>query len=50
MAVILKKQRLVLRFEETVPLTETYGIAGSDELSLSVYSGDLVMIRLARLE
>jgi phospholipid/cholesterol/gamma-HCH transport system ATP-binding protein len=50
MAVILKKQRVVLRFEETVLMTETYGTAGSDELSLSIYSGDLVLIRLARLE
>jgi phospholipid/cholesterol/gamma-HCH transport system ATP-binding protein len=50
MAVILKKQRVVLRFEETVLMTETYGSAESDEPSLSVYSGDLVLIRLARLE
>jgi phospholipid/cholesterol/gamma-HCH transport system ATP-binding protein len=50
MAVILKKQRVVLRFEETVLMTETYGSAESDEPSLSVYSGELVLIRLARLE
>ena len=50
MAVILKKQRVVLRFEETVLMTETYGTVGSDKLSLSIYSGDLVLIRLARLE
>jgi phospholipid/cholesterol/gamma-HCH transport system ATP-binding protein len=50
MAVILKKQRVVLRFKETVLKTETYGNAESDELSLSVYSGDLVLIRLTRLE
>ena len=50
MAVILKKQRVVLRFEETALMTETYGTTGSDELNLRVYSGDLVLIRLARLE
>ena len=50
MAVILKKQRVVLRFEETVLMTEIDGSAESDELSLSVYSGELVLIRLARLE
>jgi phospholipid/cholesterol/gamma-HCH transport system ATP-binding protein len=50
MAVILKKQRVVLRFEETALMTETDGSAEPDELSLSVYSGELVLIRLARLE
>ena len=50
MAVILKKQRVVLRFKETALMTETDGTAESDELSLSVYSGELVLIRLARLE
>ena len=50
MAVILEKQRVVLRFEETVLMTETDGTAESDELSLSVCGGDLVLIRLARLE
>ncbi|MGD9042369.1 MAG: hypothetical protein PVG06_01590 [Desulfobacterales bacterium] len=50
MAVILKKQRVVLRFEETALMSETYGTVGSDKLSLSIYSGDLVLIRLARLE
>jgi phospholipid/cholesterol/gamma-HCH transport system ATP-binding protein len=50
MAVIFEKQRILLRFEDTVLMTETYGIAESDELSLSVCSGDLVLIRLARLE
>jgi phospholipid/cholesterol/gamma-HCH transport system ATP-binding protein len=48
MRVIFKKQRVVLRFEETVLMTD--GTAESDKLSLSVYSGDLVLIRLARLE
>ena len=50
MAVILKKQRVVLRFQKPVLMPETYGTAGSDELSMSIYSGDLVLIRLARLE
>lgn len=50
MAVIINRQRVVLRLEETVVTTESYGTAESDELSLSIYSGDLVLIRLARLE
>jgi phospholipid/cholesterol/gamma-HCH transport system ATP-binding protein len=50
MAVTLKKQRVVLRFEETALMTETDGTTESDELSLSVYSGELVLIRLAQLE
>ena len=50
MAVILEKQRVVLRFEDTVLMTETYGSAESNELSLSVCSGELVLIRIARLE
>lgn len=50
MAMILEKQRVVLRFEKALLMTETYGTARSDELSLSVYSGELVLIRLARLE
>ena len=50
MAVMIKKQRVVLRFEETVMMTETYGTAESDAISLGIYSGDLVLIRLARLE
>jgi len=50
MAVILRKQRIVLRFEGTALMTKTYGIAEPNQLSLSVYSGDLVLIRLARLQ
>ena len=50
MAVILEKQRVVLRFEDTVLMTENYGVAESDKLNLSVCSGDLVLMRLARLE
>ena len=50
MAMILEKQRVVLRFEKALLMTETYGTARSDELSLIVYSGELVLIRLARLE
>ena len=50
MAVILEKQRVVLRFKDTVLMTENYGVAESDKLNLSVCSGDLVLMRLARLE
>ena len=50
MAVIFEKQRVVLRFEDTVLMTENYGVAESDKLNLSVCSGDLVLMRLARLE
>lgn len=50
MALILEKQRVILRFDNTVFKTTTGGVAKSDEVSLSVCSGELVMIRLARLE
>ncbi|GAH38483.1 unnamed protein product, partial [marine sediment metagenome] len=50
MAVILEKQRVVLRFKDAVLMTENYGGTESDELNLSVCGGDLVLVRLARLE
>jgi phospholipid/cholesterol/gamma-HCH transport system ATP-binding protein len=50
MAVILEKQRIVLRFENTVLTTDPYGGGGSDELNINVFGGDLFLIRLARLE
>ena len=50
MAVILEKQRVILKFEDTVFRSAIRGIAESNELSLSICSGELVLIRLARLE
>ena len=50
MAVILEKQRVILRFDEVVFRSPTGAGAGSDEVSLNVCGGDLVLIRLARLE
>jgi phospholipid/cholesterol/gamma-HCH transport system ATP-binding protein len=50
MAAILEKQRVILRFNDTVFTSTTGGIAGSDEVNLSVCGGDLVLIRLAFLE
>jgi len=50
MAAILEKQRVILRFDDSVFTDTTGDVAGSDEVSLSVCGGDLVLIRLARLE
>ena len=50
MAAILEKQRVILRFDDSVFADTTGDVAKSDEVSLSVCSGDLVLIRLARLE
>lgn len=50
MAVILEKQRIVLRFEDTVLTTDPYGRSVSDELNLEVFGGDFFLIRLARAE
>jgi len=50
MAVILEKQRVILRFNKVVFRSATGHGAGSDEVSLSVCGGDLVLIRLARVE
>jgi phospholipid/cholesterol/gamma-HCH transport system ATP-binding protein len=50
MAVIFKKQRIVLRFEDTVLTTDPYGRSVSDELNLDVFGGEFFLIRLARAE
>jgi phospholipid/cholesterol/gamma-HCH transport system ATP-binding protein len=50
MAAILEAQRVILRFDDAVFTDTTGGVTKSDEISLSVCAGDLVMIRLARLE
>ena len=50
MAVILEKQRVILKFEETVFTSAMRGIAESNKLDLSICSGELVLVRLARLE
>jgi phospholipid/cholesterol/gamma-HCH transport system ATP-binding protein len=49
MSVILEKQRVILRFDKFVFRSRTGGGAASDEVSLRVCGGDLVLIRLARL-
>ncbi len=50
MAVIFEKQRVILRFDEVIFGNPAGDGAGSDEVSLNVCGGDLVLIRLARLE
>jgi phospholipid/cholesterol/gamma-HCH transport system ATP-binding protein len=50
MALILPKQRVIIRFEDTVSKSATRDAVDSSELSLSVCAGELVLIRLARLE
>ncbi len=48
MAVILHRQRVVVRFEGTVLRTDPFSDGGSDELNMKVFGGDLFLIRLAR--
>jgi len=48
--VILQKQRVILRFDDTVFASTTHGPAKSNEVGLSVCSGELFLIRLARFE
>ena len=50
MAVILQKQRVIVRFDDTVFASTTHGPAKSNEVGLSVCSGELFLIRLARFE
>jgi phospholipid/cholesterol/gamma-HCH transport system ATP-binding protein len=50
MAVILEKKRVILQFDDAVFAGTTGGTAEDDEVSLNVCGGDLVLIRLARLE
>jgi phospholipid/cholesterol/gamma-HCH transport system ATP-binding protein len=50
MTLILEERRIVLQFEKTALMTETYGVAEPEKLNLRVYSGDLILIRLARSE
>ena len=50
MAVVLEKQRIVLRFEDTVLTTGRYSRSVLDELNLEVFGGDLFLFRLARSE
>jgi phospholipid/cholesterol/gamma-HCH transport system ATP-binding protein len=50
MTAILEKQRIILRFDDSVFTDTTGDVVKSDEVSLSVCGGDLVLIRLARLE
>ena len=50
MVVILQKQRVIVRFDDTVFASTTHGPAKSNEVGLSVCSGELFLIRLARFE
>ncbi len=50
MAVILHKQRVILKLEDTVFTSAIRGIAESNELRLSICSGELALIRPARME
>ena len=50
MAIILEKQRVMLQFEKAVFPTHHGGAAESNELNFKVCSGELFMIRPARLE
>jgi phospholipid/cholesterol/gamma-HCH transport system ATP-binding protein len=50
MAVVLEKQRIVLRFVDTVLTTDRYSRSVLDELNLEVFGGDLLLFRLARSE
>jgi len=50
MAVVFEKQRIVLRFEDTVLTTDRYSRSALDELNLEVFGGDLFLFRLARSE
>jgi phospholipid/cholesterol/gamma-HCH transport system ATP-binding protein len=50
MAVILQKQRVIIRFDDTIFASTTPGAAASGELSLNICSGELFLVRLARQE
>jgi phospholipid/cholesterol/gamma-HCH transport system ATP-binding protein len=50
MALVFEKQRIVLRFEDTVLRTGPYAGDGSEEINICVFGGDLILIRLSRLE
>ena len=47
MAAILEKQRVILKFEDTVFTSAIRGIAESNEISLSICSGELAITRPA---
>ncbi len=50
MTATVKRERVILQFDDTV-FTDTSGaVAQSDEVSLSACAGDLILIRLARLD
>ena len=46
MAAILEEQRVILRFDDTVFTDTSGGVTESDEVSLTVCGGDLILIRL----
>ena len=50
MVKIVERQRVILQFKETVFKDTTGAASQSDEVSLRVCGGDLVLIRLPRLE
>lgn len=48
MTVVLEKQRIVLRFQDTVLTTDPYARTVSGKLNLEACAGDLFLFRLAR--
>lgn len=50
MPAIIKRQRLILQFDDTVFSDTSGAVTQSDEVNLNVYGGDMIMIRLARIE
>ena len=50
MAAIVKRQRTILQFDNTVFTDTTGAFAQDEEVNLSACAGDLILIRLARLE
>jgi phospholipid/cholesterol/gamma-HCH transport system ATP-binding protein len=50
MAIKLAERRVILRFEDSVLATDPERGAATEAINLSVFGGDLVMIRFARLD
>lgn len=50
MAIMLAERRVVLRFENTVIATDPDRSAATEEINLSIFGGDLILIRFTRLE
>ena len=50
MAIKLAERRIILRFKDAVVVTDPDRGAASEAINLSIYGGDLVLMRFARLE